>query len=161
VDESCIINWKEFGMKLPLLILRYWGIQRNSWKSSFFWDITPCSLLIVSECLGGSRRLNFNGRRIIQERNQSETSSKQSWNLGLFFDTEDGGDMFVRKIVLTFHGLHSLISKTIEFFITTSVRTSNPTYHNPVYLPRFWPRTSRIRTYSITAVWTRLVHVTL
>jgi hypothetical protein len=47
--------------------------------------------------------------------------------LGLFFDPEDGGDIFLRNIGLTFNGLHGVISPKIELFITTAVRTSNPT----------------------------------
>jgi hypothetical protein len=40
--------------------------------------------------------------------------------LGIF-DPEDGGDM------LTFNGLHGVISQKIVLFITTAVRTSDPT----------------------------------
>jgi hypothetical protein len=32
---------------------------------------------------------------------------------------------YVRRLI--FNGLHGVISQTIEFFITTAVRTSNPT----------------------------------
>jgi hypothetical protein len=46
--------------------------------------------------------------------------------LGLFFDPEDGGDMFPKRR-LTFNGLHGVISQKIVLFITTAVRTSNPT----------------------------------
>jgi hypothetical protein len=45
--------------------------------------------------------------------------------LGLFFDPEDGGDMFLQN-VLTFNGLHGVIFQKIELFINTAVRTSNP-----------------------------------
>jgi hypothetical protein len=37
---------------------------------------------------------------------------------------EDGGEMFLR---LTFNGLHGIISQKIVLFITTAVRTANPT----------------------------------
>jgi hypothetical protein len=47
--------------------------------------------------------------------------------LGLFFDPEEGGDMFLPKRLLTFSGLHGVISHEIARFITTAVRTSNPT----------------------------------
>jgi hypothetical protein len=35
--------------------------------------------------------------------------------LGLFFGSEDGGDMFLRK-VFTFNGLHGVISQKIQLF---------------------------------------------
>jgi hypothetical protein len=42
------------------------------------------------------------------------------------FDPEDGGDMFLRNVVLTFNGLHGIVSqKIVVLFITTAVRTSN------------------------------------
>jgi hypothetical protein len=45
-------------------------------KSPIFWDITPCSLLEVSQHLGGICRLHLQGRRISQARNQREADSK-------------------------------------------------------------------------------------
>jgi hypothetical protein len=42
--------------------------------------------------------------------------------LGLFFDPEDGGDM------LTFSGLYGVTTEETVIFITTAVRTSDPTY---------------------------------
>jgi hypothetical protein len=47
--------------------------------------------------------------------------------LGLYFDPEDEGDMFPAKCLLTFNGLHGVISQKIELFITTAVGPSNPT----------------------------------
>jgi hypothetical protein len=47
--------------------------------------------------------------------------------LGLFFDPEDGGDMFPQNVYLTFNGLHGIVSQKRELFITTAVRTSDPT----------------------------------
>jgi hypothetical protein len=44
----------------------------------------------------------------------------------LFFNPEDGGDMFLRKMLI-FNGLHSFISQKTELFITTAVKTSNLT----------------------------------
>jgi hypothetical protein len=46
--------------------------------------------------------------------------------LDLLLDPEDGGDMFLRYVVLAYTGLHSNISQKIEFFITTTLRVSNP-----------------------------------
>jgi hypothetical protein len=42
-----------------------------------------------------------------------------------FFDPEDGGDVSPKRR-LTFNGLHGIIARKIEPFITTAVGTSNP-----------------------------------
>jgi hypothetical protein len=81
-------------------------------NSSTFWDITPCSPLKFNRHSGGTCRLRLQGRRISRERNQRETDSK--FLLGLFFDTEDGGDMLVRKLRVTFRRLHGVISQKTE-----------------------------------------------
>jgi hypothetical protein len=56
-------------------------------KSSIFWDITPLT-----------GHLHFQGRRISQGRNQREASSKLLYYFGLFFDPEDGGNLFLWKV---------------------------------------------------------------
>jgi hypothetical protein len=40
--------------------------------------------------------------------------------------SEDGGDIFLLIIGLTFNGLHVVMSPMIELFINTAVRTPNP-----------------------------------
>jgi hypothetical protein len=47
--------------------------------------------------------------------------------LGLFFDPEDGRDMFLRNFGSLLNGLHTVLSQKKEGFITAGVRTSNPT----------------------------------
>jgi hypothetical protein len=71
-------------------------------ESSVFWDITPFKLLKVNQCFRGTLCLHLQGQRISQTRNQHEAVSKQS-------------------------RLDSVIYQKIELFITTVVRTSNPT----------------------------------
>jgi hypothetical protein len=44
--------------------------QQVKLKISTFWDITPCSLLKVKWCFGGTCCLHLQGRRISQARNQ-------------------------------------------------------------------------------------------
>jgi hypothetical protein len=51
------------------------------------------------------------------------SSTHAGFLLGLFFDAGEGGDMFLRDV----SGLHGVISQKIVLFITTAVRTSNPT----------------------------------
>jgi hypothetical protein len=48
-------------------------------------------------------------------RNQREAGIKQNL-LGLFFDPKDGGDMLLQNM-LTFSGLHGVISRKIELFM--------------------------------------------
>jgi hypothetical protein len=50
--------------------------------------------------------------------------------LSLFFDPEDGGDMFLRNFGFTFNGLQGVISQKLILLITTAVKTSNPTLNN-------------------------------
>jgi hypothetical protein len=45
----------------------------------------------------------------------------------VFSDPEDGGDMFLHNVGLKLYGLHSVISQKMILFITTGVKTSNPT----------------------------------
>jgi hypothetical protein len=72
-------------------------------KSTIFWDITPRSPLKVNRRFGGTYRLHLQGRRI--------TEQETSVEAGRF----------------TFNGLHGGIYQKIELFITTAVRTLNPT----------------------------------
>jgi hypothetical protein len=64
-------------------------------KSTVFWDITPCSPLKVNQCFGATYRLHLQGLRISQGRDQREGR----WQAELlFFVSEDGGDMLLRKV---------------------------------------------------------------
>jgi hypothetical protein len=47
---------------------------------------------------------------------------------GLSFDTEDGGDMFLRKVCWTFNELHDIISQKIGISINTALRNTDPIY---------------------------------
>jgi hypothetical protein len=65
----------------------------------------------VSEEYVASR---LQGREIIQERKHM---------LALFFNHEDGSEIFLRKVVFIFNGVQADITKNIELFINTAVRT--------------------------------------
>jgi hypothetical protein len=76
-------------------------------KSTIFWDITPCSLLIVNQHFRGTFRLHLQGRK-------NKLSNKPAWKQNAafcllpafmlvycpayFFDSEDRGDMFLRNV---------------------------------------------------------------
>jgi hypothetical protein len=67
-------------------------------KSSSFWDITPCSPLKVSRRFGGKHRLYLQDRRIKQAKTSVKVVANAGFLLGVFFDSEDGGDMFHRNV---------------------------------------------------------------
>jgi hypothetical protein len=80
-------------------------------KSSILWTIMPRSLLKINGRFGGTCRLRLKSRRISLTTNQHKSSSKQSSTcylfhgdslLGSFFDTEDGGEIFLRNVGLFF-----------------------------------------------------------
>jgi hypothetical protein len=73
-------------------------------KSTIFWDITPCSPLRVNRRFGGTYRLHLQCRKTSRAWNQSESRWQAElcfhagFLLGLFFDPEDRGDMFLRNV---------------------------------------------------------------
>jgi hypothetical protein len=100
-------------------------------RSTIFWGLTPCSPLKVNRRFGGIYCLHLHRRRISRTRNQHESRwqaepggwflvwlNPQPWKWGLYIPP---------KRQLTVNGLHGVISQKIVLFITTAVRTSNPT----------------------------------
>jgi hypothetical protein len=68
-------------------------------KISIFWDITSTSPFKVNRYFGGTCRLHLQGRRISQVKTPDmfTTWFRAAILLGLFFDREDGGDIFLRN----------------------------------------------------------------
>jgi hypothetical protein len=72
-------------------------------ESTIFWDTTPCSPLKVIRRFGGTYRLHLQGR-ISRARNQREsrallgTCFHAGFLLGVYFNPEDGGKMFLRNV---------------------------------------------------------------
>jgi hypothetical protein len=64
-------------------------------KSTIFWDITMCSPLKVDRRFGGACRFHLQGRRISGA--LLSTFFQAGFLLGVFFEPEDGGDMFLRN----------------------------------------------------------------
>jgi hypothetical protein len=68
-------------------------------KNSVFWNITPCSALKVKRSFGGTCYLHLHGQRINQARSQHACYLLHtSFLFGLFFNPEDGSNMFLQKI---------------------------------------------------------------
>jgi hypothetical protein len=82
-----------------------------SLKIPIFWDIMPCSPSKVNVGFRGIFRLYLQDRRTSQARNQRESRRQAE-----------------RRLI--FNGLHGVVSQKNEVFITTAVRTSNPTKNN-------------------------------
>jgi hypothetical protein len=88
-------------------------------KFSIFWDITPCSPLKVDRRFGGTYRLHLQGRRISRARNQRE--SRRQAERCVFFDPEDGDDMFHRNVGRPLTDYKALIFK--DFSLCHLVQT--------------------------------------
>jgi hypothetical protein len=71
-----------------------WDSQNNGNEESYFWDIMPSSPLKVNWRFRGTRRLHFQGRSLSQARNEREAGSL----VCLFFNPDDGGDIFFRNV---------------------------------------------------------------
>jgi hypothetical protein len=101
-------------MTLP--VLKHRRSMRQTWypyrslKSIIFWDMTTCSPLSVNWRFGGTYNLNLQGRR---NKFSKKPASKRRY--------------VPPKRRLTLNGLHGVISQKIILFITTAVKTSNPT----------------------------------
>jgi hypothetical protein len=89
-------------------------------KSTIIWDIMLCGPMRVNRRFGGTYRLLLQGESLFI------TCFHAGFLLSLFFDPEDGGDVLPKRRS-TFNGRHGVLSQKMVLFITTAVRTSNPT----------------------------------
>jgi hypothetical protein len=80
-------------------------------KSTIIWDITPFSPFNINRCFGGTYRLHLQERIISRARNQCE--SRWQAELCLFFDPEDGSEIFLRDVGWLSNGLSGVISQKI------------------------------------------------
>jgi hypothetical protein len=87
-------NWK-YRYEFPTFVL-----TAVVMKNSIFSELTPCSQLKVNRHFVGTFLLKLQGRTISQARSHHEAGSKQTSGFlpGLFFDTEVGGDIFLRNV---------------------------------------------------------------
>jgi hypothetical protein len=100
-----------------------------------FWDMTPCSPVSVNRRFGGTYRLHLQGRRNELSKKPTCKQKKQQLAcrlLACWFLSELISSTLKRRYVspkrrLTLNGLHGVISQKMILFITTAVKTSNPT----------------------------------
>jgi hypothetical protein len=64
-------------------------------KSSIFWNITPCNPIKVNRRSRRTYGLHLQGQKVNYARNHHEAGR---FLLGLFFDPEDGDDLFLRNV---------------------------------------------------------------
>jgi hypothetical protein len=129
----------------PLTGTKCWVL----WKSSVFWDVTPCKPLKVNRLFGATCRFQLRGRRKSQARNQRgswwEAEQSPFPNFVLYRKQEEKGRQQVScrwlarmtELTASAHWLSRTTKRTnrrqgrqnqLELFITTVVvRNSNPT----------------------------------
>jgi hypothetical protein len=90
-------------------------------KSIIFWNMTPCSLLSCNRRFRGTYRLQLQGRRSNFSKNQQASRWQAEWRRYV-----------PPKRRLQLNRLHGVISQKMILFITTAVKTSNPTFHMKV-----------------------------
>jgi hypothetical protein len=118
----------------PFVLLSVFTMKssRNSeqifMKSTIFWDITPCSPLSVKRPFGGTYRLHLQVRKTsLTSGGILPTCFHACFLFRLFFRPWRWRRYVPPKLRLTLNGLHRGISQKMVLFITTAVRTSNPT----------------------------------
>jgi hypothetical protein len=80
--------------------LKYVGFEVHTavvMKSAIFWDIMPCSPLKANRRFGGTSPPS-SGLKNKPNKALLATCFHDGFLLGLFFEPEDGGDMFLRHI---------------------------------------------------------------
>jgi hypothetical protein len=100
-DRDTCINC---GVHKQLVSVGFQVLTAVVMKSSIFWDITPYSPLKVNRRFGVTGCLHLQGRRINQAINQREADFSvyyllhAGFLLGLFFDPEYEGDIFLLNV---------------------------------------------------------------
>jgi hypothetical protein len=107
-------------------------------KSSIFWDIMQCSPLKVNQCFRGTCQLPSSGSKYKTSKKKNSMKAGGRWLClppAFMLVSCSAHSLTWRwrrhvppKCHLTFNRLHGIISQKTELFITTAVRTLNPTW---------------------------------
>jgi hypothetical protein len=105
VCSECYNNSEEHNLSVKKINLRFEIFTAVVVKSTTFWDKLPYSPLKVNRCFGGINHLHLQGRRISWRWAQPwkqvallAICFHAAFLLCLYFDLENGGDMFLRNV---------------------------------------------------------------
>jgi hypothetical protein len=141
LSKQLIPGRRQEGKREMLKMSIIWDL-----KSTIFWNITPCSPLSVSE-----KHIASIFR--VEEIKSPSTCFHAGFLLNLFCRPWRWRLYVPPKRLLTFNGLHGVIFQKTVLFMTTAVRTSNPTYEffhyilpftqfvNGINIPHVFPTT--------------------
>jgi hypothetical protein len=99
-------------------------------KCEEFWIRTQHSTLKVKRRFGRTYLLRLYCWKISQERNQHDADSfaccllHAGFLFGLLFNSEDGGDIFLRKVCIGLHNLRGIIIHNIPIWTIIAMKTS-------------------------------------
>jgi hypothetical protein len=96
-------------------VLTAWTI-----KITILRAVTPCNVVDAYRCFRGICCLHSQGQWVNRARNYSARCSFPAWLLGLPFDPEDGGNMFLLKSMSSIR-LNGVTSQKIAVFLVDSI----------------------------------------
>jgi hypothetical protein len=96
-------------------------------KNSIFWDVTPCSLLKANRRFGGTYSWK-RSIKVIRISDISDCNSAFTLVPCSAYSTLKMKAMIYSETSVVLNGLYGVIPQMIVVFITTAVRTLNPTY---------------------------------
>jgi hypothetical protein len=108
------------GEKLQKVKTWYSNLKCTAFNCTLFWNITPSSPLKVK-------------RDVSEEHIEASliTRFHSGFLFGLYFDPEDGGNMFLRNM-LNFNGLHDILSQKMPLSEPQILHKSVTVFSKPV-----------------------------
>jgi hypothetical protein len=109
--KRVIFSTRSFNTATKVIYVESEVLTAVVMKSSIFWDITPCSPVKVNPRFGG-KYFHLQDRRI----SLLATCFHDGFLLNLFFQLEDGGDIFLRNVCWLSTNYKGVISQKTEPF---------------------------------------------